>query len=351
VEVRFRALGRGVRAASVVATLGATVALLAGCSSPKAGTAGGSTSVPGSSTSITGHPTSTTRASVRPKNWSNLESVSRGSAIGAVECPATNSCVALADNGDAYHFEDGRWSGATQTGGASGASGGPSLSCKGPSFCMAVWRGGDDAVSWNGGSWSAPAAVPGAQALQAVGCGSLTFCVTVDGIGAAFYFDGSGWSEGSQDWGSVTSISCASASFCISVQGGVSMWNGSSWTEPTVYGTSSELVGVSCPSPSFCATVDSTGDALLWNGTRWSGPRQLASAAGAIGGPSLSGLSCSGPDFCVAVDSAGAAFSWNGRSWSPPETADPGHALTAVSCATASFCIATDHQGFALKRT
>jgi hypothetical protein len=216
---------------------------------------------------------------------------------------------------------------------------------------MALWKGTQQTVSWNGTSWSAPMTVAGAQTLEAVGCGSPTFCVTVDGIGVAFYYDGTGWSEGSQDWGSVASISCVGSSFCISVEGGVSTWNGSSWTEPQVYGTSSVLVGVSCPYASFCAAVDSAGQAITWNGSHWTGPTAIAAGASPIGGPSFSGVSCSGAAFCLAVASTGSAYVFNGKSWSQAEIADPGHALTAVACTKTVFCMATDQQGYAVVRT
>jgi hypothetical protein len=335
--------------ARIAAVLIAVALVGAACSTPTAHVHDSGSSTPSTQTSVTGHPSSTT-APKPPRTWSAAQAVSHSGALSAVSCPTTTSCVALTDAGLAYNYAAGSWKGPVSTGGAAGATGGPSLSCSGPSFCMAMWRGGAAAVAWNGVSWSAPVTVPGAQSLEGVGCASPTFCVAVDGIGAAFYFNGSSWSEGSQDWGSVTSISCPNAGFCISVAGGVSVWNGSSWTEPQQYGTSSVLVGVSCPYISFCAAVDSTGQAITYNGQTWTGPQQLGSAA-AIGGPTFSGISCSGADFCVAVNSAGEAFVWNGRAWSAAETADAGRALQAIACTKPTFCVATDASGHALART
>ena len=294
---------------------------------------------------------STTVPKARPPGWSAPESVAQGVALGAVTCPLTTSCIALGDKGQAYRYRSGTWSGATPTGGAAGATGPPSLSCAGPSFCMAVWRGTGNAEKWNGSSWSAPMAISGAQELQAVGCASSTFCVAIDGIGDAFYFDGSGWSSQPNDWGSVTSISCPTTTFCVSVKGGVSVWNGTSWTQPQVYGTTSTLTDVSCPIAAFCVAVDSTGEAIEWNGSSWSHPVNLESSASVFSGPTLTGVSCTGPSFCMAVDGAGRVFTWSGRSWSRPVTVAPGHAFTAVSCTTRAFCVVTDGRGFVSTRT
>jgi hypothetical protein len=340
----------GSRATRAPVTLGAvltaTVLLFAACSTNRTG--GPTTSAP-SSTPSTSRTTTTTGAA-KPKTWSSPENVSRGVTLEAIVCPAANSCVALGPEGQAYRLRTKGWKGPISTSAATGATGAPTLSCPGTSFCMAVWRGTSESAVWNGKSWSAPIAVGGSQSLQAVGCATSTFCVAIDGIGDGFYFNGSSWSAGPNDWGSVMSISCPTSSFCVSVAGGVSMWNGSSWTEPQQFGTTSVLQAVSCPVPTFCAAVDTTGETIIWNGTKWSGPESLEGSS-ALGTPSLSGVSCSSTSFCVAVDSGGRAFTWSGRTWSAADLVDTGHALTAVSCTNLTFCVATDKQGFALTRT
>ena len=333
------------------AVLVATALITAACSGKADNQVGATTTAPASPTSTTGHQSaSTTPTTVKPRAWSAPTNVGHGVALGALSCPATTSCIALGDQGQAYHYAAGAWSGPVATGAASGATGSPSLSCSGTSFCMAVWRGGADAVVWNGRSWSTPMTISGSQAIQAVGCASSTFCVVIDGVGDAFYYNGSGWSSTPNDWGSVQSISCPIASFCVSVAGGVSIWNGSSWTEPQVYGTTSVLTGVSCPIPSFCMAVDSTGESLRWDGRTWSGPLPVETSSSTFGGPAMAGVSCPSASFCIAVDSAGMAFRWNGRRWSAPESVDPGQALTAVSCTNPAFCVSTDKQGFVLVR-
>jgi hypothetical protein len=340
------------RPVALGAILVATALLASACSGTSNKQAGQTTTSPTSRTSTTVRQSTTTSPTTdRSRAWSAPKNVSARVVLGAVSCSSTRSCVTLGANGQAYHYSRGTWSNAVATGASVGTIGIPTLSCAGPSFCMAVWRGTTEAVVWNGGSWSAPMPVGGSQALQGVGCASPTFCVAVDGIGAAFYYNGSGWSEGSQDWGSVQSISCPSSTFCFSVAGGVSMWNGTSWTEPVVYGTTSVITSVSCPTATFCVAVDTTGEAIQWNGSKWTGPQRVESNSAELGGPSVTGVSCPTARFCVAVDTAGMAFTWSGVKWSAPESADPGHSLTAVSCTGPQYCVAVDKQGYAVTRT
>ena len=329
--VRFRKVpfyrnGRPCKEALWALLVGLTLTASA-CSVSVTTNAGQTTTSSTSQTSTTSHKSTSTTTKAHSSIWSAPTNISGGSALNAVECPSSRDCVALGVRGLAFHLSAATWSGATETGAANGATGAATLSCVGPTFCVGVWRGTSQAVAWNGQTWSAPMTISGSQALQAVGCASPTFCVAVDGLGDGFYFNGSGWSSQPNDWGSVESISCPTSSFCISVAGGVSMWNGSSWTEPQVFGTTSDLTSVSCPTTTFCAAVDSTGDAIHWDGAKWSAPQRVESSSAEFGGPSVTGVSCSSADFCVAVDSAGMAFVWNGSRWSAPEAADPGHSL------------------------
>jgi len=123
----------------------------------------------------------------------------------------------------------------------------------------------------------------------------------------------------------------------------------SSWSAPRSIG----LAGggaVSCPSESFCAAVDSNGNAKTYNGHSWSTLTLLAT-----NGHGLAAVSCSSPSFCVAVGGGMLAFTYNGHSWSTPYTialpaedtflGSLGDGLLSVSCASASFCVAADGLG------
>jgi hypothetical protein len=277
--------------------------------------------------------------------WSPLLTVSHGTPLGAVDCPTTTFCLAVGDDGDVFRFDGSAWTPAGTTG--IGATGSPSLSCTGPTFCSVVVQGANQATIWNGSAFGQADTLP-AQGLDAVGCATTTFCVTVDSVGDAFYYDGSSWSNGANDWGSIAAVSCPNTTFCVSVGTGISVWNGQSWTQPQPFGLTSNLTSVLCPEVTSCQAVDDTGQVETWNGTAWSGPQQAPIPASSPGGSFSAvadpvGISCGTSTFCVVVN-AGSAVAWTGASWST-HVADRGSVLNAVSCVTATFCVAVDQRG------
>jgi hypothetical protein len=319
--------------------------VLGGCSGARSASSTTTTAATTRSTAARGSTTTTAPG----MGWSSPVPVSPGNSLGAVDCPTTGFCLALDQRGDASRFDGSTWSSAGTTG--TGATGNPSLTCAGPTFCVAVAAGANQMARWTGTAFAGQVTLP-AQGLQAVGCATPAFCVTVDNLGGAYYFDGSTWSAGSNDWGSVTSISCPTAAFCVSAGGGISTWNGQAWSEPQPFGLTSVLTGVSCPSATFCQVVDNTGQVETWNGTTWTGPVQVPSPGAVAGGsattgPDLSAVSCASPTFCVAVAGSGAASTWDGSTWST-RTVDPASGLTSVSCASPTLCVAVDEKGDAV---
>jgi len=315
--------------------------------------------VAGCTSSTTSRSTATTRAVTHRKSgagtttkeasdsdWSRPVSVAHATSLGAVNCPTTSFCLAVDDHGNAFRYNGAAWSNAGTTGIAS--AGAPSLSCVGPTFCSVIAAGANQVAIWNGLGFEAPTTLP-AQGLDAVGCATPSFCVSIDGEGDGFYFDGSSWSNRANDWGSVASISCPSVIFCVSVGVGISTWDGHVWTQPQPFGlVSDNLTGVSCASATFCQVVDASGEVEIWNGSTWGSPGHVPNPAAAdLGGVDLSGVSCPTSLFCTAVDSAGVAATWSGTDWKS-EIVEPGTSLTAVSCATATFCVAVDQDGRAL---
>lgn len=142
--------------------------------------------------------------------------------------------------------------------------------------------------------------------------------------------------------GSPRAISCASASFCAEVDtnGDAFTYNGTTWSAGVRIDFSSlgevfpvTLNSVSCATASFCAAVDQAGNALMYDGTRWSPPI-------AIDSDILSSVSCPSTTFCAAVDHSGYVATYTGSGWSHPTLVDPGSAGAPrfVSCTSASFC-------------
>ena len=223
-----------------------------------------------------------------------------------------------------------------------------SVSCPAATFCMAADQYGNDALTFNGTSWSAPVPIgaPGmSDELNAVTCSSPTWCVAVDTLGNAYSWDGSGWSAPSRLAGiGLTSVSCVSASFCVAVDGlgDAHVWNGSSWSSAAVDSSGSSLQSVSCASASFCAAGDWAGNVFVFDGTRWSSAGRVDPAGGGI-----SSLSCPSASFCAGTDWNGGAVTWNGASWRLKTSFDANAAggLMSVSCASPASCVAVDGSG------
>jgi hypothetical protein len=133
----------------------------------------------------------------------------------------------------------------------------------------------------------------------------------------------------------------------VAAEGGPSVFNGSTWTQPGDIDSQGQLNSVSCASTAFCVIVDSNGAVLTWNGTSFSPPASIATEPPLTGtnASGLTAVSCPTATFCRAVDSIGRVFAWNGATWSAGTEIDNGHALTSISCPTVSYCVAVDRAG------
>ena len=155
---------------------------------------------------------------------------------------------------------------------------------------------------------------------------------------------------------SATSVSCASPAFCVAAGSGdvgasgpgqAETFNGTSWSQPTAIGGSSQLIAVSCPSADFCAAVD--GFAVwTFNGGSWS---EAGTAGTGYGGFGPTAVSCASASFCVAVGSAGKTETFDGQSWSAPSPVVDPYGFVALSCPSSSFCAAVDGMHRALGYT
>ena len=167
-------------------------------------------------------------------------------------------------------------------------------------------------------------------------------------------------------------VSCSSPRACTAVGAATSSagqtttlaerWNGTSWriqATPNPTGNQgSELLAVSCGSPSACTAAGSynTGAgqaqtlAERWNGTHWR-IQATPSPAGSTG-TGLAAVSCSSPRGCTAAGSYNTssgtslllAERWNGTSWRIQATPSPagstGGFFLAVSCSSPGACTA-----------
>jgi len=229
-----------------------------------------------------------------------------------------------------------------------------SVSCPTASFCMAVDESGNNALRWNGTSWSRPVTIdPGGfkVELTSVSCASGQFCVAVDTLGRVLMWNGWRWSSpqavDSRGAG-LESVSCPSDQFCVAVDGNGNriQWNGRYWSGPAhIDDTGTGIQSVSCASATFCAAGDWGGEVLTFNGKTWSSPKLVdpTNTAETTGG-GIGSMACPTSTFCVGLDWEGGSVTFNGRTWRRDTTFDPGGAesLMEVSCSSASFCMAVD---------
>jgi hypothetical protein len=265
--------------------------------------------------------------------------VETGTFFKDVACPSPTSCAAVSGKQDAEegHVElwrAGRWRTFARLGANPKA-----ISCPSPSWCIVL--GNDPPRSWQ--LELGPAAGPGRQRVEAIpppfppGASELL----------------------------LNDVSCHSKISCIAVgiyyKGGfktyVAHWNGRTWSsEPAVnrpLGVTHGMLGVSCPSPTYCVAVGSYELKPLlehWDGSQWDllpigDPGRTPEA-------NVEAVSCTSPRACMAVGTSigpGGGYEpfsarWDGSSWStvraPAPTGRGDARLYSVSCLSSTDCIA-----------
>ena len=145
------------------------------------------------------------------------------------------------------------------------------------------------------------------------------------------------------------SVSCPSSTFCVSVNGDgqVSYDRSGVWSSPRSLALGGSIDSVSCSSKAFCIAVAS-GKAAVYNGHLWT----TAVSMGPTGDTYK--VSCPTSTFCAAVGANGipgkpsALVTFNGHSWTTYKTTSTGtlnDRLLSVSCSTPQFCMATNLDG------
>jgi hypothetical protein len=276
--------------------------------------------------------------------------------LNSIACASPAECFAVGSVGS-FNFADHRrliemWNGTAWSIRAIGNPKGTlntflsSVSCGGPSLCLAVGDQNDNTdltpgvllEKWSGSNWAVQPPLPepaGAAGIgiQAVSCVSPSDCTAV-GVAAldnftrqttlAEHWDGHGWSIepmpalGSSNQPILTSVSCA---------------------------------GTACMATGTVFTA--AGEAALaevFNGTKWS-VVTLAAPAGS-NGIAVRGVACTAAANCYAVGGSSTSPGnsvtlierWNGASWavvpSPDLAGNVNNTLNGISCASTQSCMA-----------
>jgi hypothetical protein len=351
----------------------ASILLLGACLAAISLTGCGGAGMPSSSSGA--HPSGGTPStglapvslSASDDSWSAPVST-QTSGLGNISCPTPTFCAAVTNGGGtaggALTYRSGVWSSPDIIDNTSHEALNL-VSCVSATFCMAVDVTGP-AFTFNGATWSSvPAiALPGGPIslghVQAVSCPSTNGCLALDNVGNYYR-----WSAGSWQAGVVSpsfdpeDMSCAASTHCIAVGGkgadNTSLvafsYDDGTWTGPDVIDANGTIpnpvsvspLSLSCPSTTFCALVDASGNAYTLTGSSWSGPTPLETASGAGG---LIAVSCSSSAFCLALASESSSFAFSGSSWSATSSGiQLPDEWRALSCASSTFCAAGDSQG------
>jgi hypothetical protein len=206
---------------------------------------------------------------------------------------------------------------------------------------------------WNGSHWTIQPTPnppgPSSSFLDGVACPTLTDCIAV----GDYYNQTGNWFQLAEHWNGshwtiqplpspsgakssyLTGVACPSATACFAVgfdngappgSGLVQAWNGSHWTiqpTPTPTGaTSSDLLSVTCPSPTECTAV---GDAIAhgtagslvehWNGSTWriqATPKPTTTILYAVSCPSTNACTAVGSTRPRSGNSVTLAETWQG---------------------------------------
>jgi hypothetical protein len=152
----------------------------------------------------------------------------------------------------------------------------------------------------------------------------------------------------------ILGVSCPTITWCAAVDGAgnVITYSNGSWSAPHLVNTDGEgFTGISCPTTTFCMAVSYLNGYTIYNGTSWS---PMTMTPSGIGG-GLWGVSCSSPTFCgIESDDFGDTAYYINGVWSQPPSSSDGEGIngiglgqgsTPVSC-VGTFCMYVSNGGY-----
>ena len=225
--------------------------------------------------------------------WGNAQPITNSWYLMGISCPSVFLCWAVGDYYASSGAQDGivvKWTASAGWGtlqplviSSTIASQLRGVSCASSSLCWAV--GGTIypsslsaiAFEWNGNSWSNAVFVPNMSSLNDISCPSTSLCWATGRFQTLKENEVVEWTSTS-GWGTaipipgmnyfIAGISCLSNSLCWAtggvsspglVEDGLTVWNGSSWSNTVSAPNTDGSFGISCPSTSLCWMVGHPG--------------------------------------------------------------------------------------------
>ncbi len=243
-----------------------------------------------------------------------LAGVPNGVGLVSVSCPSVRFCMAVDDQNGLYASGTYVWNGTSWGPGGLPGNYLTSVSCTSRTFCMALGNlnTGVFASIWNGKSWGTQTQIDSPAAYVQISCASATFCAAVDANGDAITFNGTSWSAPAAiDPGvlqPLSTVSCPTSTFCTAMDGfgQAFAYTPTGWSKAVGVENGAGVTSVSCVSAAFCVAADETGNVVTEYDGTWSAPENIdpQSNSNFYG---FTSISCATVAFCVAVDYYGNA--------------------------------------------
>lgn len=274
--------------------------------------------------------------------WSQQTS-GTAATLNGVDCPSSNTCVAVGDAGVIINTTNG---GSTWTTRSSGtAQKLYNVSCSSTSSCVTVGDGGTLLTTSNGGNtWTARSSAT-AERIQGISCPTgTTTCLwaggnSVNSLIAASSNSGVSWTSLDIGNSALNDVSCGNAGACFTVgQFGriFGIINQNSVPDNLKKTLVTELFGVDCPTTTNCYSVGQNGKiyATTDGGANWP---EKSSGVSTV----LREVSCTSTATCFAVGDSGVILtsSDGGTTWTAEISGVPTD-LFGVDCPVENKCFA-----------
>jgi hypothetical protein len=119
--------------------------------------------------------------------------------------------------------------------------------------------------TYNGASWSGPAAADVGHDLVSVSCPTTSFCMAVDSSGQAAEHSDGLWGLQPLGW-PAAAVSCPSAGSCLAVarSGATASYANGLWTHEADADSGARITSLSCAAANSCVATDRANNVLFY---------------------------------------------------------------------------------------